>query len=127
MAIHRLVEAARFGRPFSLFGDGAQMRDFTFIDDVVKATVRAAKADLEPGVAINVAGGESTTLRELMDIIGVAVGGDVPVEASDPRAGDVARTGGDISLATELLAWKPDVSLVEGVARQVAWQLGDAR
>ena len=125
MAVHRLVEAAKTGHPFPVFGSGLQVRDFTFIDDVVEATVRAATADLEPGIAINVAGGESTSVRELIEIVGSVVGSPVPVDASPAQAGDVARTGGDVSLAAEILAWKPVVTLAEGVARQIAWQLGD--
>ena len=105
MAVHRLVEAARHGRPFPLFGDGQQVRDFTFIDDVVEATVRAATADLEPGIAINVAGGGARASRELIEIVGArrrrrcARG----TEQRPLKPGDVARTGGDVSLAAELL------------------------
>ena len=122
MAIHRLVEAARTGRPFALYGDGRQIRDFTFVDDAVEATVRAAGADVEPGVAINVAGGASASLRSVIELVGAAVGAPVPVTPSGGQAGDVARTGGDITLAAGLLGWRPCVGLVEGIARQVAWQ-----
>jgi nucleoside-diphosphate-sugar epimerase len=123
MAIHRMIEAARSGRPFPVYGDGTQVRDFTFVDDAVDATVRAACADVAPGSAINVAGGASASLRDVIDLVGDAVGEPVPVTSSGPQAGDVPRTGGDISLAMERLGWTPRVGLPEGITRQVAWQL----
>ena len=59
MALHRLVRAAADGSAVPLFGDGEQVRDFTFVDDVVEANLRAARARCEPGTSINVAGGSS--------------------------------------------------------------------
>ncbi len=123
MAIHRLIDATRTGGAFRLYGDGAQVRDFTFVDDAVEATVRAACADLAPGLALNVAGGASASLRDVIELVGAATGMPVPVTTSGAQAGDVDRTGGDITLARELLGWRPCVGLREGIARQVAWQL----
>ncbi len=127
MAVHRLIEASRTGHPFSLYGGGEQVRDFTFVDDVVEATVLAAEADLQPGTVINVAGGASTSLRELIALVGASTGTPVPVDETASQAGDVARTGGDTTRAEQLLGWKPAVRLADGVARQVAWQLDRRR
>ena len=63
-------------------------------------------------------------MHDLIEIIGAAIGTAVPVDAMSPQAGDVARTGGDVSLAATVLGWKPEVTIVDGVARQVAWHLG---
>lgn len=121
MAIHRLIESARRGTPFTLFGDGSQIRDFTFVDDVVAANIAAAVAPTVDGGPINVAGGSSTRLIELVAAVGDAVGSEVPVDWKAAQPGDVGRTGGAVVRAAAAIGWAPHVSLAEGVARQVAW------
>jgi nucleoside-diphosphate-sugar epimerase len=116
-----MIEAALTHTSFPVYGDGTQTRDFTFVEDVVTANVLAVSADLEPGVVINIAGGSSTTLLELIDVVGAAVGQPVPVELRQRQPGDVLRTGGSIERASELLGWAPSVDLAHGVAAQVAW------
>lgn len=123
MATHRLIEASRRGTPFPLYGDGQQIRDFTYVGDVVEANVRAAATALPAGTVMNIAGGSSTRLVDLVDLVGEAVGRPVPVEWLPAQPGDVLRTGGSIDRATELLGWTPKVSLAEGVDKQVAWHL----
>lgn len=125
MAIHRLIESARRGTPFPLYGDGSQLRDFTFVDDVVAANLAAAAAGTgaEPGAPVNVAGGSAALLRDLVEMVGAAVGSPVPVEWLPAQPGDVARTGGSIERAQQWLGWAPQVSLVDGIARQVEWHL----
>ncbi|HMK12339.1 MAG TPA: NAD-dependent epimerase/dehydratase family protein [Acidimicrobiales bacterium] len=123
MAMWRLIDATRSGVPFPMFGDGSQVRDFTFVGDVVRANIAAADAQIAAGEVINIAGGGSTTLREVIEIVGRAVGTDVPVEAFPPQAGDVERTGGSIEKAKALLGWEPQVAVSEGIARQVEWQV----
>lgn len=127
MAIHRMIEATLMGSAFPVYGDGTQIRDFTFVGDVVDANVRAASAPLEPGSVINIAGGSSTTLTELIDVVGAAIGEPVPVERRPAQPGDVARTGGSIERARELLGWTPSTGIVEGVAAQVAWHRARSR
>jgi UDP-glucuronate 4-epimerase len=124
MALHRLIDAARSGQPFPLHGTGEQVRDFTYVDDAVDATVRSAIADVPAGAIFNVAGGDSATLNELIDLAGQAVGRPVPIERLPQQAGDVARTGGDIRRAAEALAWAPSILLADGVRRQAHWQCG---
>ncbi len=121
MAIHRMVEATLNGGTFPLFGDGSQVRDFTYVGDVVEANLKAAAADIEPGAVINIAGGGSTTVAELIDAVGTAVGKPVPIERRPAQPGDVARTGGSIERARELLNWSPITSIVDGIAAQVEW------
>lgn len=127
MAMHRMIEATIEGVPFTLFGDGMQIRDFTFVGDIVDATIRAG---ITPGVAgqtFNVAGGGSTTMNELIEIVGEAVGIPVVLDRREAQHGDVRATGGDISRTTAALGWKPRTSLAEGVATQVAWHRGRRR
>lgn len=122
MAMHRLVQGALRGRPFALYGDGGAVRDFTYVDDVVRANLAAADADLAPGVVINIAGGSSTRLSDLIALIGEIAGSPVPIEQSPAQAGDPARTGGSIERARSLLGWEPRVTLEVGLAAQVEWQ-----
>lgn len=121
MAMHRLIEAALSGRSFPMYGDGGQVRDFTFVGDVVRANLLAATAPLGPGEVINVAGGSSTSLLEVVETIQELAGGPVRLDRQDPQAGDVRRTGGSVERARELLGWTPEVSLGEGLALQLAW------
>ena len=121
MAIHRMINAALRQEPFPLYGDGSAVRDFTYVDDVVDANLRAAEADVDAGTVLNVAGGSSTTVHELLALVGRATGQTVPVEQLAAQSGDVARTGGSIERAAKLLDWRPLVDLEGGVERQVAW------
>ena len=121
MATHRLIEAALDDRPFPLYGDGSHVRDFTYVADVVAANRAAATEPVPPGEVINVCAGGSSTMSELIDAVGAAVGRPVPLDRQPPQAGDVLRTGGDHALARDLLGWHPQTSLLEGVGAQVSW------
>ena len=121
MALHRLIESGLAGTAFPLYGDGAQLREFTYVGDVVRATLAAATADVAPGSVINVAGGSETRLTDLIDLVGETIGAPVVLDRRPPAAGDVARTGGATERARALLGWSPAVPLAEGVAAQVAW------
>jgi len=120
MAMARLVAAAHGGTAFPLFGDGSHVRDFTYVDDVVRATIAAGTVDLPAGTTVNVAGGASTTMADLIDLVGELAGAPVPIDRRPPSAGDVDRTGGAIDRARELLDWKPLVDVRTGLAAQLA-------
>ena len=121
MAFHRLLEAGLGGTAFPLYGDGTAVRDFTYVDDVVAATLAAADADLKPGTVLNVAGGGEIDMRSLLALAGEVLGRPVAVDHQPPQAGDVERTGGSNDRAAALLGWSPQVPLAEGLARQAAW------
>ena len=121
MATHRLIRSAMLGDPFPLYGDGSAIRDFTFVDDIVEANLRAAAAGIAPGSVLNVAGGGATSMRELIDLVGECVGRAVPIDQRDEQPGDVRRTGGDTSALVAATGWKPEVPIREGVQEQVAW------
>lgn len=121
MAIHRLVESALGGPDFELYGDGSQVRDFTHVADVVRATMCAAVARTTPGEVFNVAGGHQATLLEVIGEIERAVGSPVVVDGRPVAVGDVHRTGASIKAAVEALGWTPHVGLAEGIDEQVAW------
>lgn len=121
MAFHRLIEAGLDGAAFPLYGDGSQIRDFTFISDVVEANLRAGEADVVPGSVLNISGGSSSALSDAIDIIEKQLGTQISLERLPKQAGDVQRTGGSNRSAKELLGWDPGVSLEQGLAAQVAW------
>ena len=122
MAHHRLIEAALDQTSFPMFGDGSQERAFTYVGDVVDATLRGGVTpDVEPGTVLNVSGRFSCTLAELVDMVGEAVGQPVPVDRQDAQPGDATKTGGSTERIEEVLGWQARTSLQEGIAAQVAW------
>lgn len=121
MAMHRLCQAALTGTPFPLFGDGSAVRDFTFVDDVVSATIAAATADVAPGTVVNASGGGSLSMRDLLDMVGDLADHPVSIDYRPPQPGDVARTGGSIERAVRLLDWQPTVDLRTGLEQQLRW------
>jgi nucleoside-diphosphate-sugar epimerase len=123
MAIGRVLAAALSGARYTLFGDGTQRRDFTYIDDVVDATIAAAHQDV-PTMVLNVGGGSPASL---IDVIGIArdvTGRPVPLTAVAAAAGDVPATAADLSLACAVLGYRPRVDLRAGMARQAQWLRG---
>jgi nucleoside-diphosphate-sugar epimerase len=121
MAIRRLVDAALSGTPFQLFGDGSQVRDFTFVGDVVAANVLAGTAELPPGTVLNIAGGSSVRLDELIRLVEDLAGSRVALEHLPAKPGDVSATGGSTEEAARLLGWSPATSLETGITAQLAW------
>jgi UDP-glucuronate 4-epimerase len=121
MAAHQFIEAALDGRPIRLFGAGAKVRDFTYVDDVVEANMLAAFTDIEPGTVFNVSGGSSTTVLQLVKLIGSVVGDPILIEWLPDAAGDVAVTSASSERLRSATGWQPKVDLKEGVRRQVAW------
>jgi nucleoside-diphosphate-sugar epimerase len=120
MALNRFVSAALGGGRIPLYGDGGQVRDFTFVSDVVAANVLAATAPVTPGAVINVAGGAAITVRELLAHLG-DITGNLEIQQLPEQPGDVRQTGGTIDRARDLLGWHPSVSIVDGLAAQVDW------
>ena len=130
MAAHRFIEALLDSRPLTLFGDGGQVRDFTYVGDIVEATVKALFADLPPGAVLDIASGWPVEVRALIDLVGELVGvGTTPLQQQAERAGDVPRTQGRIAAAAQHLGWEPTTDLRTGLTRQIAWhrELRDER
>lgn len=121
MAIHRLMEAALRGRTFPLYGAADYIRDFTYVDDIVRAAVSAAERHVPPATALNIAGGEATTMAATIELLTVLIGQPIQVEDRGSQPGDVERTGGAIENANEVLGWRPRVGLQSGLEAQLAW------
>ncbi len=119
MAFSRFIEQALAGRPLCIFGDGCQLRDFTYVDDAVAATLAAASHG-RPGSVYNVGGGRPVQLRDVIPIIAEHCGGTA-VEHRAAARGDVRATCADGSRALQELGVAPAVTLGEGLRRQIAW------
>jgi nucleoside-diphosphate-sugar epimerase len=124
MAFARLIGAALDGRPFPLFGDGRQTRDFTYVADVVAAMCAAARSSWT-GVA-NVGGGSRTSMAEVIRIVAALAGREVATARGPAQPGDVRDTAADTSLARRAFGYSPAVPLADGLAAMVAAQTSGA-
>jgi UDP-glucose 4-epimerase len=113
--VPRFVTTIAEERPVSVFGDGEQKRDFTFVSNIVEANLIAADADGVSGLVLNVATGRGTSVNELADTIGAVLGKEVEREYHAERAGDVRDSWADIDRARNLLDWQPRVDLEAGL------------
>jgi UDP-glucose 4-epimerase len=121
MAFTRFVRAAVLRDQITIFGSGDQIRDFTYIDDVVDANLRAAGIESIPGSVFNVAGGTNVSVKQVLDLLEELHGAPLDVQYITSVAGDVFRTGGDTSKILSTLGWAPKVSLREGLQKQLDW------
>lgn len=126
MAFTRFFSRIRDGKPLQVHGDGSQVREFTYVDDIVDAVYRTAvAAELPGGVVMNVSGGSTVSLQDVLKVIRGDLGLDFDVHYGPSIPGDVRRTGGTTSLIQELTGWHPTVLLSEGLARQWSWITSD--
>jgi UDP-N-acetylglucosamine 4-epimerase len=119
--IPRFVLSALRGQAPTIFGDGCQSRDFTYVANAVEANLLACHAPRAAGRAMNVGTGERHSLRELWATVTELVGRDIEPLLAPPRAGDVLHSMADIRLAREFLDYKPSIGFREGLERTVAY------
>jgi nucleoside-diphosphate-sugar epimerase len=120
MAFHRFFTAIRRDTPITLYGDGEQTRDFTFVSDAVAATVASANQGT-PGSVYNVGGGSRVTLNHVLELISKVVGRPVAVQREPDQKGDMRHTYADTSRARRDLGFVPRVGLEEGLRAQHRW------
>jgi UDP-glucose 4-epimerase len=120
MAFHRFLRAALKGEPITLYGDGEQTRDFTFVADAVAATIAAAERGL-PGTAYNIGGGSRVSMNEVLTIIERIAGHALTVVREGAQKGDMRDTYADTSLARKDLGFAPKVPLEEGIQAEYRW------
>jgi len=115
--------AVRDQREATMFGDGTQTRDFTYVDNVVHANILAATgpAEVVNGSPINVGAGAQTSLRDLVELIERITVRTLPYRVCPPRPGDVRDSLASLERAERLLGYRPLVSLVEGLRRTWQW------
>ncbi len=119
MSPFRFVQKIAEGRPITVYGDGSQSRDFTFVDDVAQATILALKP-LGYEV-INIGAATPIVLRDAIAVIESAAGRKAVIDYRPRHPSDVASTWADVSKARRLLGWTPSTSFEEGVARLMRW------
>jgi len=120
--IPKFITAALKGEPVTIFGDGHQSRDFTFVENVVTANLAALEAPKSAlGKPINIACGQSYTLLELVAMLEELLDAKISIVSKERRPGDVRHSLADISLARELLGYQPAVDFREGLERTIAW------
>ncbi len=119
--IPKFVTAALNGTAPTIHGTGEVSRDFTYVDNVVRANLLAAEAGRPTGLTCNVACGSRYSLLELLDAIQEAAGRGVPPIFGPSRPGDILHSLADISVAREALGYEVVVPFLEGIRRTVAW------
>jgi nucleoside-diphosphate-sugar epimerase len=124
MAFTRIVTALAEGRPFDLYGDGSVSRGFTYVSDVVAATV-AAMDRAPTGAVYNVGGGAETTMADAIALCERIAGRRLEVRAAPVASGDVRRTAADTTRIRGDLGWEPAVRLEDGL--QAQWEWASAR
>jgi len=120
MAFHRFIKAALREEPISLYGDGAQTRDFTFVADAAAATIAAGERGV-PGRAYNIGGGSRVSMNDVLTIIERVTGHPLRISREAAQKGDMRDTYADTTRARQDLGFAPAVSLEEGIQAEYRW------
>jgi nucleoside-diphosphate-sugar epimerase len=120
MAFNRFLRAALKHETITLYGDGEQTRDFTFVADAVAATIAAGERGV-PGTAYNIGGGSRVSMNDVLRIIERVTGHPLAITRGDAQKGDMRDTYADTSLARKDLGFAPKVSLEEGIQAEYRW------
>lgn len=120
-AIPAFVTAMLKDIPPTIFGDGEQSRDFTYVDNVVEANLLAARAKETKGQVVNIACGQAVTVNEIIDMINDSVGKNIKPTYADPRPGDIRHSLADIAAARKLINYKPTVPFKQGLQKAITW------
>jgi UDP-glucuronate 4-epimerase len=119
MSMFRFVQRISEGRPITLFGDGSQERDFTYVDDIARGTIAATKPlGFE---TINLGGDRPAKIRDIISMVEALTGKKAVIEKKPAHPADVPATWADISKARKLLNWEPQTKLEDGVNKLVEW------
>ncbi|MHC4070722.1 MAG: SDR family oxidoreductase [Planctomycetota bacterium] len=120
-AIPAFVTAILNDQPPTIYGDGEQSRDFTYIDNVVDANLLAARTEHTEGQVINIACGQAVTINEIIDMINDLLGKKIKPIYTAARPGDVKHSLADITAAKKLIGFKPAVPFREGLQLAIDW------
>ena len=119
--IAKFITCALEGKPFPIFGDGEQSRDFTYVSNVVDANLLAAEAKLEGALMMNIAYGQRASLNQIVDMLNELTGQNLATQFLPERAGDVRHSHASLKRAKEMLGYAPKVDLLEGLRRTLEW------
>lgn len=120
MAFHRFIRAAVTGQPITLYGDGEQTRDFTFVADAAAATANAGTRGI-PGHVYNIGGGSRVSVNQVLDVIARLAGHPLDVRREGTQKGDMRDTFADTGRARAEMGFAPTVTIEEGLAAEYAW------
>jgi UDP-glucose 4-epimerase len=120
-AIPAFVTAILKDKPPTIYGDGTQSRDFTYVDNVVDANLLAARAKQTKGEVVNIACGQAVTVNEIIDMINELCDKNIRPIYTASRPGDVKHSLADITLAKKLIAFTPKVSFRQGLEKAIDW------
>jgi UDP-glucose 4-epimerase len=120
MGFNRFLRAALQDSPITLYGDGEQTRDFTYVDDAVMATILAAERGV-PGRAYNIGGGSRVSINDVLRLIEQLSGRRLDIRREAPQKGDMRDTYADTSRARAELGFAPSTSLADGLAAEYRW------
>lgn len=123
--IPKFIAAVAAGERPTIFGDGEQSRDFTYIANVVDANLRAAEVPEASGRVFNIASGRAITVNRMLALVGELLGKSAEADYTDPRPGDIRDSLADITAARDVLGYDPEVSFEDGMAMTVAAFSGD--
>jgi len=118
------VTAIEAREPITVYGDGEQRRDFTYVSNVVDGTIRAAEAAGASGRIFNVAASAPVTVNQVAETIGAVLGKPVEKTFAPPRVGDIRDSWADVTRAREVLGWAPSVHLEDGLRRTIETLVG---
>ena len=122
--IPKFITAITEGRKPIIYGDGEQSRDFIYVDDIVEANLRAAAATRGVGGrAFNIGGGQSASLKQIVEKLAEILGRPLETDNQPARAGDIKHSRADIAAAAGLLQFTPSVPLADGLARTLNWYM----
>jgi nucleoside-diphosphate-sugar epimerase len=119
MSLFRFVQWISEGRPVTVYGDGSQSRDFTYVDDIARGTIAAL--GLKGYTIVNLGSDRPAVLMDTIRMIEELVGKDAQIVHREMHRADVTATWADISRARNLLGWEPSTSLQDGVRALVRW------
>ncbi len=120
MAFHRFLKAGLTGQPITLFGDGGQTRDFTFVGDIVAATIAAGDRG-RPGAVYNIGGGSRVSMTEIIALIERVTHRPLQVVRDGAQKGDMRDTFADTTRARAEIGFAPATALADGLAAEAAW------
>jgi UDP-glucuronate 4-epimerase len=121
MSVFRFIRWIQEGIPLKIYGDGTQSRDFTYIDDIARGTIKALKpVGYE---VINLGNNSPSQLLELIRLIELYTGRQAVIEYYPPHVADMKDTWADVGRAESILGWKAEVSLQGGVEKTVDWSM----
>jgi len=120
MGFNRFIRAALAGQPITVYGDGEQTRDFTFVGDAVEATIAAGMKG-RPGAVYNIGGGSRVSVNHVLELLGRVAGRPVTVTREATQLGDMRDTYADTAQARADIGFAPQVTLEQGLAAEFRW------